>query len=78
MLVIDALRYRHHPTHLSVDQALSVIERVKPRRALLTHLAHDLSHAGLLEELPEGVEPAYDGLTLRLETGATHDGIYTE
>ncbi len=70
VLVIDALRYRHHPTHLSVDQALSVIEQVRPGRAYLTHIAHDLRHMKLAEELPAGVEPAYDGLTLRLEAAA--------
>ena len=66
LLVIDALRYRHHPTNLTGEQALTIIDRVAPRRALLTHLAHDLQHAKLLDELPAGVEPAYDGLTVRL------------
>ena len=66
LLVIDALRYRHHPTHLSVDQALDIIDRVGPRRALLTHIAHDLQHAELLTQLPPGVEPAYDGLRVCL------------
>lgn len=64
VLVIDALRYRHHPTHLSVDQALGIIDEVRPGRAYLTHIAHDISHADLEPRLPEGVELAYDGLVL--------------
>ncbi len=65
VLVIDALRYRHHPTHLTVEQALRIIDELKPGRAFLTHLAHDLKHADLAAELPDGVAPAYDGLTVR-------------
>ena len=68
VLVIDGLRPRHHPTHLTVDQAVEVVERVKPGRAYLTHIAHDVSHTDLLTRLPEGVEPAYDGL--RVTAGA--------
>ena len=68
VLVIDGLRPRHHPTHLTTDQAVEVVERVKPGRAYLTHIAHDVSHADLLGRLPEGVEPAYDGL--RVTVGA--------
>ena len=64
VLVIDALRYRHHPTHLTVDQALEVIDQVKPRRAYLTHIAHDISHADLEAKLPEHVFLAFDGLTV--------------
>ena len=64
VLVIDALRYRHHPTHLTVEQALGVIEQVQPRQAYLTHLAHDLGHAQLETELPDHVAPAYDGLSV--------------
>lgn len=62
LLVIDALRYRHHPTHMTVDQALEVIDQVKPKRALLTHIAHDISHADLETRLPEHVSIAFDGL----------------
>ena len=64
VLVIDALRYRHHPTHLTVDQALEVIDQLKPRRAYLTHIAHDIRHADLEAKLPEHVHLAHDGLTL--------------
>lgn len=72
VLVIDGLRYRHHPTHFTVDQALGVIEQVKPRRASLTHIAHDIMHADLEPRLPENVAIAYDGLTVRCMDGRRH------
>jgi phosphoribosyl 1,2-cyclic phosphate phosphodiesterase len=65
-LVVDALRYRPHPTHASVAEALAWIERLKPRRAVLTNLHVDLDYAKLLSELPTGVEPAYDGMELEM------------
>jgi phosphoribosyl 1,2-cyclic phosphate phosphodiesterase len=61
--IVDALRYRAHPSHASVEQALSWIERVKPERAILTNLHVDLDYKTLRRELPPGVEPAYDGLS---------------
>jgi len=64
--VIDALRYRHHPTHMTVEQALHVIEEVEPRRACLTHMAHDIRHAELEAELPEGVMLGYDDRTFEV------------
>ena len=66
VLIIDALRYRHHPTHLSVDQALNVIAQVRPRRAYFTHIAHDICHAELEPRLPEAVHLAHDGLLVTL------------
>ncbi len=65
VLVIDALRYRHHPTHMTVDQALEQIAHIKPRRAYLTHIAHDIRHAELEASLPEHVFLPFDGLTIR-------------
>ncbi|MEX0746146.1 MAG: MBL fold metallo-hydrolase [Phycisphaeraceae bacterium] len=62
VLVIDALRYRHHPTHMSIEQALDVIGDARPRQAYFTHIAHDIAHADLSSRLPEGVALAYDGL----------------
>lgn len=64
VLVIDALRYRHHPTHLTVDQALEQIDQIKPKRAYLTHIAHDIRHADLEARLPEHVYLAFDGLVV--------------
>ncbi len=62
VLVLDALRYKPHPGHFSVNEALEVIERVRPQRAYLTHMSHDLDHETVNRQLPAGVELAYDGL----------------
>jgi phosphoribosyl 1,2-cyclic phosphate phosphodiesterase len=64
--IVDALRDRPHPTHANVETALAWIERVKPRRAILTNLHVDLDYQALKARLPAGVEPAYDGM--RFET----------
>ncbi len=63
-LVIDALRDKKHSTHFTIAEALDAIARIAPRRAYLTHMAHDLGHAGTNARLPAGVELAYDGLVL--------------
>ena len=62
LLVIDALRDIPHPTHYSVSDALALVERVRPARAILTNLHTDLDYRSLARRLPAGVEPAYDGL----------------
>lgn len=67
VLVINALRKEEHISHMTLDQALYYIERIKPERAFITHISHQL---GLTDEvqklLPENVELAYDGLVLEL------------
>src|SRR5436309_2429692 len=60
--IVDALRYHPHPSHFSVADALSWIERVKPRRAILTNMHTDLDYEVLRQSLPPHVEPAYDGM----------------
>ena len=60
--IIDALRYRRHPSHLSFDQALGWIARMKPERAILTNLHTDLDYETLRQRVPENVAPAYDGM----------------
>jgi phosphoribosyl 1,2-cyclic phosphate phosphodiesterase len=62
VLVLDALRYKPHPGHFSVDEALDVIDRLKPKQAYLTHISHELDHETVNRQLPAGVELAYDGL----------------
>jgi len=62
--IVDALRYTPHPTHANVETALAWIARVKPERAVLTNLHVDLDYETLKRELPAGVEPAYDGMTV--------------
>ena len=66
-LMLDALRVRPHPTHLSVEQALAVVARLKPERAWFTHMCHDLPHAATCAQLPAGVQLAYDGLTFEID-----------
>ncbi len=63
-LVLDCLRLRPHPTHLWLDRALEYVEALRPRRAYLTHIAHDIKHARDSALLPPGVEWAYDGLEI--------------
>jgi len=65
VLIIDALRDRPHPTHLSVGQALEVATQVQPRDTYFTHICHDLPQSAE-SRLPAGVHIAYDGLKLRL------------
>lgn len=62
-LILDALRERPHPTHLSLNEAIAVAERLGPSRAYFTHMCHDLAHAATCARLPAGVELAYDGLS---------------
>ena len=61
--VVDALRWTPHPTHAHVEKTLGWIDRVKPRRAILTNLHIDLDYTTLAVRLPSGVEPAFDGLS---------------
>lgn len=65
VLVLDGLRYSPHFAHFNIPQALETIGRLKPRRALLTHIAHEVLHAQASARLPAGVELAYDGLRVR-------------
>ncbi len=62
--IVDALRYKPHPSHFSLDEALAEIARFGPKRAVLTNLHNDLDYATLRAEVPAGVEPAYDGMAL--------------
>jgi phosphoribosyl 1,2-cyclic phosphate phosphodiesterase len=64
VLVLDALRPKPHPAHLSVGEALEIISELRPRRAYLTHMCHELEHEATNRTLPPGVELAYDGLSL--------------
>ncbi|MCX5689599.1 MAG: MBL fold metallo-hydrolase [Planctomycetota bacterium] len=63
-LVLDALRHRAHPTHLTVDQALSIAEHVGAQQTYFVHMAHDLPHQTTQDQLPPGRFLAHDGLTL--------------
>jgi phosphoribosyl 1,2-cyclic phosphate phosphodiesterase len=73
-LILDALRDVPHPMHMTVEQSLALIDRLKPKRAWFTHIAHDLGHAATNERLRKlgypQVQLAYDGLTFEVETEA--------
>jgi phosphoribosyl 1,2-cyclic phosphate phosphodiesterase len=62
VLVLDALRPTPHAAHFGLDESLEVIARLKPERAYLTHMSHELEHETTNALLPRGVELAYDGL----------------
>ena len=64
--VVDALRPTPHPSHFSVREALAWIERLQPKRAVLTHLTAELDYEELKRELPSHIEPAYDGMVIEL------------
>lgn len=66
MLIIDALRYKPHPSHAHLEQSLDWIRQLAPKRAVLTNLHVDFDYATLKSELPDNVEPAYDGWQVEL------------
>jgi phosphoribosyl 1,2-cyclic phosphate phosphodiesterase len=66
LLILDALRLKPHPTHLHLEQSLAYVERLQPRRTLLTHMGHDIKHAEVTPHLPPHVALAYDELVIEL------------
>lgn len=70
VLFLDALRYKPHPTHSTVERSLAYVEAVKPKRAYFTHICHDLGHERAESFLPEHVRLAYDGLRIDVADGA--------
>lgn len=66
ILVLNALWWRPHPTHLSIAEAIETARAIGARRTILTHLTHETSHADLLARLPEGIEPGFDGQTVEV------------
>ncbi len=67
VLVIDTLQYRYHPSHLSMEQSLEWIGKLRPRRAILTHMHTPLDYDIVMRETPEHVEPGYDQMQFELE-----------
>ena len=66
VLILDALRYKPHVTHFSLDEAVALAKQLKPKRTLFTHMGHDLEHETVNAALPAGMELAYDGLRVPL------------
>lgn len=66
VLVLDALRDRPHVTHFSLQEAIDVVQRVRPKQAYFTHISHELDHEATNAALPPGMQLAYDGLRIPL------------
>lgn len=67
VLFLDALRYKPHPTHSTVEHSVKTVEKLAPKRAFFTHISHDLGHERAESLLPPNVRLAYDGLELAVE-----------
>jgi len=65
VLILNALREAPHPTHLSLPEAVAVIEEIGPREAYIVHVSHELGHRAAIDLLPAGIQPAHDGLMIR-------------
>lgn len=66
LLIIDALRNIPHEKHFSIEQAINIVSRLKPKQTLFTHIAHDIEHEETNSVLPQGIKLAYDGLTVEV------------
>ena len=64
-LVIDCLRYKSHPSHYSLDDVLILVNKIKPKKTILTNLNNDIDYNEIKKKLPKGIVPAYDGLSFR-------------
>jgi phosphoribosyl 1,2-cyclic phosphate phosphodiesterase len=67
LLILDALRRAPHPTHSNLENSIRLVEQLKPRRALFTHMSHDLDHGPTDAALPAHIRLAYDGLQVQFE-----------
>ena len=72
VLFLDALRYKPHPTHSTVDRSIHTVEQLSPRRAFFTHICHDLGHERAESLLPPHIRLAYDGLEIEVNGHAPH------
>lgn len=66
LLILDALRQKPHPTHAHLGLSIDAVERIKPGQALLTHMDQSMDYQHLIDTLPAGIAPGYDGLTITL------------
>lgn len=64
--IVDCLGYGNYPAHIGLDEALYYIERVKPKRAILTHMSHEIEYTELLAKLPKNVTPAFDNMVVEV------------
>lgn len=66
LLIIDALRNIPHEKHFSIEQAVNMVSRLKPKQTFFTHIAHDIEHEETNDLLPSGIKLAYDGLSVEV------------
>lgn len=66
LLILDALRYKTHPKHFNINEAVEVIQKLGVERSYLTHISHEIEHEKENEALPKGIQLAYDGLQLEV------------
>lgn len=67
LLIIDALRFKEHPTHMNLEQAIQIAEKFDLKKAYFTHISHEIEHEEVNKILPDNIELAYDGLQIDLE-----------
>ena len=67
LLILGALRYSPHVAHFSVEQAIEVIDMLKPKKAVLTHMGHELDYEILKKQLPKNIVPGYDGMKINIK-----------
>jgi len=67
VMILDALRYRPHLTHMTVEESVGLLKRIKAKKSFLIHMCHDLDHSELEKALPEGIGVSYDGLELDVQ-----------
>ena len=65
-MILDGLRYRPHPQHFDIATSVDILNQIGAGFSLLTHMCHDVDHATLAGELPRHIQPAYDGLRIKL------------
>jgi phosphoribosyl 1,2-cyclic phosphate phosphodiesterase len=66
VMLLDALRYRSHMTHMTIDESVAVLQQIGAKQSYLVHLCHDVDHASQDAQLPDGINVAYDGMLIGL------------
>ena len=66
LLILDSLRYTSHEAHLSVDQAIEISAKLKPKKTVLTHMSSELKYEDLLSYLPKNIAPGFDGMSIKI------------
>ena len=67
-MVINALRFEPHPSHLNVDEAIEIINLIEPKKTFFTHISHNMGfHEEVCKKLPKNITLAYDGLALEID-----------